>query len=216
MIKSNLLIEDFKSKKNSFAEDFAIRIHRSLSWLKRSETETNDIDAKFIFLWISFNANYSGLEGFSEKSYAQNIFNKFFEVLIENDKDRYIYDYIWKKFNTSIKSVLTNEYLLSSYWKFHKSNPKLWIEIYEKEKKIVTKALSDSNSLSILNIMFDRLYVLRNQIFHGNATWNSKVNRKQLEQCTGLLSEIIPIFVIIMIENPKVNWGELIVPVLSS
>ena len=214
MIKSDLLIENFKNKKDGFAEDFAIRIHRSLSWLKRSETETNDIDAKFIFLWISFNANYSGHEGFSEKSYAQNIFNKFFEVLIENDKDRYIYDYIWKKFNTSIKSVLTNEYLLSSYWKFHKSNPKLWIEIYEKEK-IVTKALSDSNSLSILNIMFDRLYVLRNQIFHGNATWNSKVNRKQLEQCTDLLSEIIPIFIVIMIENPKVNWGELVVPVLS-
>ena len=63
MIKSNLLIEDFKSKKDSFAEDFAIKIHRSLSWLKRSETENNDIDAKFIFLWISFNANYSGLEG---------------------------------------------------------------------------------------------------------------------------------------------------------
>ena len=215
MIKSNLLIEDFKNKKNSFAEDFAIRIHRSLSWLKRSETEINDIDAKFIFLWISFNANYSGLEGFSEKSYAQNIFNKFFEVLIKNDKDRYIYDYIWKKFNTSIKSVLTNEFLLSSYWKFHHSNPKLWIEIYEKEKKIVTKALSDSNSLSILNIMFDRLYVLRNQIFHGNATWNSQINRKQLEQCTDLLGEIIPIFIVIMIENPKVNWGELVVPVLS-
>ena len=89
------------------------------------------------------------------------------------------------------------------------------LKYMKKEKKIVTKALSDSNSLSILNILFDRLYVLRNQIFHGNATWNSKVNRKQLEQCTDLLSEIIPIFIVIMIENPKVNWGELIVPVLS-
>ena len=67
------LIVDFKSKKNSFNEDFAIRIHRSLSWLKRSEVEIEDMDAKFIFLWISFNSIYSGLEGFDEKSYVQNV-----------------------------------------------------------------------------------------------------------------------------------------------
>ena len=62
MIKSKELIDDFKSKKNAFNEDFAIRIHRSLSWLKRSEVEIEDMDAKFIFLWISFNSIYSGLE----------------------------------------------------------------------------------------------------------------------------------------------------------
>ena len=33
-----------------------------------------------------------------------------------------------------------------------------------------------------------------------------RINRKQLEQCTDLLSEIIPIFIVIMIENPNVNW----------
>lgn len=28
----------------------------------------------------------------------------------------------------------------------------------------------------ILSILFDRLYVLRNQLVHGGATWNSDVN----------------------------------------
>ena len=73
MIKSKLLIEDFKSKKDSFSEDFAIKIHRSLSWLKRSETETNDIDAKFIFLWISLMLIILVLRGLA-KSLMQRIF----------------------------------------------------------------------------------------------------------------------------------------------
>ena len=215
MIKSKELIVDFKSKKNSFNEDFAIRIHRSLSWLKRSEVEIEDMDAKFIFLWISFNSIYSGLEGFDEKSYVQNVFSKYFEMLVLNDRENFIYNYIWKKFTTTIKSVITNEFLLPSYWKFHDSNPKLWVDIYEKQKKIVNKALSNKDSINILNILFDRLYVLRNQVFHGNATWNSKINREQLYKCTDLLSEVLPIFILIMIENPSFNWGELIVPVLG-
>ena len=32
-----------------------------------------------------------------------------------------------------------------------------------------------------LNILFDRLNVLRNQIVHGSATWKSGVNRDQVE-----------------------------------
>ena len=96
MIKSKELIDDFKSKKNAFNEDFAIRIHRSLSWLKRSEVEIEDMDAKFIFLWISFNSIYSGLEGFDEKSYVQNVFSKYFEMLVLNDRENFIYNYIWK------------------------------------------------------------------------------------------------------------------------
>ena len=79
----------------------------------------------------------------------------------------------------------------------------------------MNKALSNKDSINILNILFDRLYVLRNQVFHGNATWNSKINREQLYKCTDLLSEVLPIFILIMIENPSFNWGELIVPVLG-
>lgn len=32
----------------------------------------------------------------------------------------------------------------------------------------------------ILSILFDRLYVLRNQLVHRGATWNSDVNRDQV------------------------------------
>ena len=37
------------------------RLHRALSWLGRAEHEKDDDDARFLFLWVAFNAAY-GLE----------------------------------------------------------------------------------------------------------------------------------------------------------
>ena len=62
----------------------------------------------------------------------------------------------------------------------------------------MNKALTIQDSLSILNILFDMLYIMGNQIFHGHSTWKSKVNREQFHLFTALLAEIIPIFMTIM------------------
>ena len=35
-----------------------LRIHRALSWLNRAE-QAEDVDGRFIFLWIAFNAAYA-------------------------------------------------------------------------------------------------------------------------------------------------------------
>mgnify|MGYP000644926478 CR=1 FL=1 len=47
--------------------DLSVWLRRSLSWLQRAERETDDIDASFIFHWISFNAAYVG--GYSKSEY---------------------------------------------------------------------------------------------------------------------------------------------------
>jgi len=33
-----------------------LRVHRSISWVDRAEAELDDHDARFLFLWIAFNA----------------------------------------------------------------------------------------------------------------------------------------------------------------
>ena len=45
--------------RGDFDRDFGTRVHRSISWLQRAEKEHDDPDARFIFLWISFNSAYS-------------------------------------------------------------------------------------------------------------------------------------------------------------
>lgn len=42
------------------------------------------------------------------------------------------------------------------------------------------RSVMGRDTLMLLGIVFDRLYVLRNQLFHGGAARNSRVNRQQI------------------------------------
>lgn len=61
-----LLEEIFKSKKAEHSDYFNLRIHRGLSWLKKSVELDSDLDLKFMSLWISFNAIYAQDAGLNQ------------------------------------------------------------------------------------------------------------------------------------------------------
>ena len=65
-------------------------------------------------------------------------------------------------------------------------------------------------------MLFDRLYVLRNQLVHGGATWNSSVNREQVKDGANILSFLVPIFVDLMMDNPQTDWGAPYYPVVDN
>ena len=66
----------------------------------------------------------------------------------------------------------------------------------------------------VLSIVFDRLYVLRNQLVHGGATWNSQVNRAQVSDGARILGTLVPLILGIMIEHPELDFGEILYPVV--
>ncbi|MGB5291682.1 MAG: hypothetical protein WBN41_09580, partial [Lysobacterales bacterium] len=45
--------------RSRFPVSLKLRVHRALSWLYRAEQEVEDHDARFIFLWVAFNAAYA-------------------------------------------------------------------------------------------------------------------------------------------------------------
>ena len=63
--------------------------------------------------------------------------------------------------------------------------------------------------------MFDRLYVLRNQLMHGGSTWNSAVNRNQVRDGAAIMGFLMPVFVDIMMDNPQADWGRPFYPVVD-
>mgnify|MGYP006209167631 FL=1 len=67
----------------------------------------------------------------------------------------------------------------------------------------------------MLGILFQRLYVLRNQLIHGGATWNGKVNRSQVESGTAILGDIVPVVIHLMMKQPNQIWGDPIYPVVE-
>ena len=44
---------------------------------------------------------------------------------------------------------------------------------------------------------------------HGGATWNGKVNRKQL------LGKLVPVIIRLMLDHPEIDWGPACYPVVE-
>ncbi len=57
--------------------------------------------------------------------------------------------------------------------------------------------------------------MLRNQLLHGGATWNSATNRNQVRDGAAVLGWLLPILIDIMMDNPDHNWGRAFYPVVK-
>ena len=68
---------------------------------------------------------------------------------------------------------------------------------------------------TVLVIALSRIYVLRNQMMHGGATWNSSVNRDQVRDCGRLLAKLVPLILEVMLDNPGTLWGDACFPVIT-
>lgn len=75
------------------------------------------------------------------------------------------------------------------------------------------KHYNDGCTLAILQELFERLYVLRMQVFHGAATSGSRLNRATLERGARVLAALVPEMLSIMIANGhSEDWGEVCFP----
>jgi Apea-like HEPN len=210
-----MLKEKQRQLRDHFPSPLGLRVHRSISWLQRSELSNDDNDAKFIFLWISFNAAYSheSILSYGERSN----FEDFFIKIIELDKDQNIYKALWSKFSGPVRLIIDNKYVYQPFWNYHNQIPNNddWEDRFQRSRKRLYLALSENDTKLILKTVFDRLYVLRNQIVHGGATWNSSINRSQIRDGSEILSFLIPVFINIMMDNPHADWGMPHYPVLE-
>jgi len=212
------LKELHRLKRDNYTDEFSIRIHRSLSWIGRAEKKDEDIDARFIFYWIAFNSAYSAIQTSQYFDSERRIYKDFFEKILKYDENEYVYNAIWKEFSGSIRSLLNNQYIFGPFWSFQNSHEGFddWEVKFNESKSVTLKALQNKNTLVILEILFDRLYTLRNQILHGGATWNGKVNRSQVQDGQAIIGFLVPNFLQIMMDNQNENWGKLVFPVVET
>lgn len=61
--------------------------------------------------------------------------------------------------------------------------------------------------------VFERVYVLRNQIVHGSAKYGSGANRGSVEPAVSVLRELVPLFrTLVRDSDADKDWGELPYP----
>lgn len=185
----------------------ALRPYRAISWGLQAE-KSNEIDIQFIFYWISLNSLYDLKVSESNESerYKLNIFfQKIARLDIENKIPKTMLD-----IQNQLRIFVENNYVYDTFWEvvdelkdiseFNKEK--------ERKKKTIYYGLLSDNCINFLDTLFSLIYQIRNQIFHGAATYGSSTNRDQVSLAVSILKELVPIFTEIVLRNVDEDWGE--------
>ena len=212
------------------------RIRRADSWLRRSKAvEANRKQAvsdedmaaldceQFIFLWISFNAAY-GRELLDNDRVDDNPtesqkFNDFLAKILIRDTNQAIKTILWVTYSDAVRVLLKNHYVFSFFWRsIRDSNNDLnWRNTFNKRSKNAFSALGRDDIHAVLREVFDRLYVLRNQLFHGGATFATGWGRSQVRDGSRIMASLVPEILKIMQTDMEKNpdsdtWGAVAFP----
>ena len=218
----------------------ADRIRRARSWLERSEKSASDLKKakseeekaglhceQFIFLWIAFNAayGYALIDENVDADYPgeREQFSRFLKEVLKRDDRQAIYTILWETYSGPIRILLNNQYVFGPFWKQVRGSQKVqdWREQFRLSKKRVNNAWERHDVHGVLVEVFDRLYELRNQIFHGGATfatgWGQGQGQDQVWDGSRIMASLVPVIVGIMdvdIKNDpdSETWGKVAYP----
>lgn len=211
---ASALKDQLRAVGETMPEPTRIRIHRAISWLARAEAEDDDPDARFLFLWIAFNAAYA--REFGKEQTERDQLKAYFASVLALDNRKQLHAVLFREFSGAIRTLIENKFVFEPFWRAlrdHDGSGR-WEQQFTASRTAAMKALMGQQTDVVLSILFDRLYVLRNQLAHGGATWNSKTNRAQVRDSTHMLAAIVPVLVGLMLDNPQADFGEIMYPVL--
>lgn len=220
-VPNGLAFKSLKDKhrklRDGFPDNVSLRIHRSLSWIERAAPRAGDDDAAVLFYWIAFNAAYAvdaGKRNWREEEQRKKErkkYKEFFGNIRKIDSGNRVHEALSNELAHPVKGLLDNKYIYAEFWRSRNSSGSAhWESLFDKDKEDAYEALATGRKTrKALNILFDRLNVLRNQIVHGSTTWKSYVNRDQVEDGARVMAVLVPLFVDIMMDNPHESlWGK--------
>ncbi len=203
--------------RGSFSQALGTRVHRAISWFGRAEQEIDDPDARFIFLWIAFNAAYASDLPDKRMLTEKGHFSMFIERLVSLDRKKRLAALVWEQFPKSIRLLIDNKYIFQPFWddQAGRTEGVNWEEQFAKAKVAANAALGNHDTATVLSIVLFRLYTLRNQLMHGGATWAGSANRDQLRDAPRMMEKLVPAIIEIMMDASGEVWGDPVYPVVE-
>lgn len=208
-----------RGERAGWAKENSTRMHRAISWLRCYENcakcpETK-ADERFLFLWISFNAAYAKHDDAPSTETEVEKIQKFLCAVAERDEN-YGLEKIMGPLQDDFDEIIGKEFLSRDYWRTR--TRKGWERLRSQKHGFNDSTLSAQNTLRaptptkekiklVLNSTFGRLYVLRNQILHGGATYGGNYNRSSVGPGSTILSACVPTILKIMLEVMREQRG---------
>ena len=203
----------YQARHSELSPDNQLRLRRCLSWLEKAECDhaTEDFDTSFIFHWVSFNSMYATTESENQPS----LFKVYLEKITRLDYNNSIRNTLRPVYGPYISPLLQTRYIYGIYWKNdldqttkHQTDIQ-WEEKRKNLTKTISSGLNPNGDINhALNCVFDLLYVLRNQLIHGLATYRGSVNRAQVRNGAMILERLVPCFAMLMLGYPDQDWGQ--------
>jgi hypothetical protein len=167
-----------------------LRSYRASSWIRRAQAlPPADLDGRFIFYWIAFNALYGQAKYRQEKTERireEKDIEKFLNVVMRIDRDDAIPKTVGDLRGMPAQ-LIRDPFLDDLSWKRWDSEG-----IFAKTDRERT-AVQGANGRPPLHRMCGRLYVLRKQIFHGCSTEGGRKNRESLLRAVAVLEKLVPV-----------------------
>ncbi len=138
--------------------------------------------------------------------------------LLAIDEDRALQRLICDRYSGPARVLIENPYVFDAFWRALREHDASgsWEQRFKTSQRAALHSVMSRDAMGTLTVVFDRLYVLRNQLVHGGATWNGRVNRRQVRDGVALHGELVPMILSLMIEHPETEFGEIAFPVVGA
>ena len=189
-----------------------IRMQRALSWLTREcELGEPDPDISFVLHWIAFEALYGNQGTGQQMAGASNSTSKeimaFFSELEVNENDRQSMvqatQEVWEHALALFENPYINPKCWNAYYKGHSKAGAHKNPFRQGNPRLKRGALQDPKQFDdYIKDLFQRLYLLRNQLFHGNATHkggDDHVRSGQINSGARVLRKLLPVIITCML-----------------
>lgn len=205
----------FADRTGQYPESMRLRLQRALSWLERAGREDADPDAQFVFLWVAFNAAYaSEFSSLDDGGCERGRFSRFLGKLVALDDGKSLARLVFEQFSGPVRMLLDNHFVFEPFWRAVREHDpsERWKAAFTGSKKLALASIVAGDAATTLAIVLDRLYVLRNQLIHGAATWGGEINRGQVNDGVRIMRSMVPAILSIMINHPEAEFGDVAYP----
>ena len=201
-------------KHKQIAEHNETRLRRAQLWLSRAKSATkyspakilDDSSVRFIFYWIAFEAAYS-----IRSNSGSHRMNRVIRRIINEDQKQA--NKLVKKLRSTIRELVN---LPPTHYEFWEHVENQTYNQWKKKFKNENEKCETGTAEEVLPIVFERLRVVRHQIFHGANSRHKSYGGLQVKCGQELLAEFVPHFIETIQKSidrdPKEDWGKVPFP----
>jgi hypothetical protein len=185
------------------------RIKRARSWVSRAQAaesaaidsdDATDAQELFIMYWIGFNALYGRVNESGHGRYVRpgdDDARWFLRRICDLDAGTGRIAAMTSALRKDGHSLLKSRYLSDAYWREGYTSA---VQRQVEEETVAAEEALDSGDVhnNLATLLWSRVRVLRNQIFHGCSTNRGSLNKDTLVPALRVLSGLLPVFVDVM------------------